>query len=157
MHFVASYYIIQSQDCHILSGFKPQAESPTQLKEPFVQPHRVLSVLGEKCVGTRGDSFGSHSSDFHKCFLAVHAVAAPSASSLCQAGICLWKLRRPCQGTAPDSHSPMAWPGEEDGEVGRRNRGNRHGESWVLTSRPAAVRKMNKGLASDGVRRKKGN
>lgn len=66
--------------------------------------------------------------------LAVHAVAAPSASSLCQAVICLWKLCRPCLGTAPNSHSPRVLLGKEDGKVERRNGGNNNLGAHKLTS-----------------------
>lgn len=66
--------------------------------------------------------------------LAVHGVAAPSASSWCQAVLCLWKLCWPFQGTTPDSHSPMAWPEQEDGEGAGRNGGNQNSGSWVLTA-----------------------
>lgn len=66
--------------------------------------------------------------------LAVHAVASPSASSLLQAVLCLWKLDGLCLGTAPKAHSPMPLPGKEDGKGEGGNGGNQNSKSWVLTS-----------------------
>lgn len=133
MHFAASYYIIQSQGCHILSCFKPKAESPRQLKAVCLVT-QCANCAGRMVPGDLGQFSRLTFLGSPQVLLAVHAVAAPSASSLCQAGICLWKLCWSCLGTAPNSHSSRALPGKGDAKVGIRNGGTQDSKSWVPTS-----------------------
>lgn len=120
MHFVASFYIIQSQGCHILSCFKPWAESSRQLKELSVQTHSVLSVPIRKASGDLEQVFWLTILRFPPVLLTVHAAAAPSASPLCQPVMCLWKLCWPCLETAPNPFF-YGFPGKE-GWKGRQKR-----------------------------------
>lgn len=81
-------------------------------------PQRAKCAV-RKAPGDLGRFFWFTFLGFPQVLLAVHAAAAPSTSSLCQAGLGLWKLCRPCLGTAPNSHFPMAWRGRGQ-RAGRR-------------------------------------